>query len=147
MNRRACSLIFIGLVSAASFRLAGLDQSIAQPRAYHYRHDANGERVPKVLQLSGSAYERGLQHGKELRQEIARIVGLWKKDLQMQTKTDPDALLQKFLAETNFVPAIKKWTPELLDEIRGIAEGSGQPYPTILAHQLADEIWVYIDKG
>ncbi len=140
-------MIFIGLASASLFRLAGLDQSVIQAAAYYYRHDANGERVPKVLHLSGSAYERGLQHGKELRQEIARVVGLWKKDLQNQTKMDPDVLLQKFLAETNFVPAIRKWTPDLLDEIRGIAEGSGQPYPTILAHQLADEIWVYIDKN
>ena len=63
------------------------------------------------------------------------------------TKKDPDVLLKSFLAETNFEPAIKKWTPELLDEIRGIAEGSGQPYPTMLAYQLVDELWVYLDKS
>ena len=107
----------------------------------------DGERVPKVVRLCGSPYERGRQHGKELRQEIARKVDLWKKDLQEQSKGDPDRLLQKFLGETNFLPAIRKWTPELLDEIRGIAAGSGQPYPTMLAYQLVDELWVYIDKG
>jgi isopenicillin-N N-acyltransferase-like protein len=139
--------MFIGLVSMASFGSAGLNQSMAKAGPYPYRHEANGERVPKVLRLSGSAYERGRQHGKELRQEIVRMVSLWKKDLQMQTRMDPDALLQKFLAETNFVAAIKKWTPELLGEISGIAEGCGLPYPTVLAYQLIDEIWVYIDKN
>ena len=106
----------------------------------------DGERIVRVLQLSGSPYERGLQHGRELRPEIARMVGLWKKDLQEQSKMDPDAFLQKFFAETNFLPAIKRWTPDLLDEIKGIAEGSGQPYQTMLAYQMVDEIWVYFDK-
>ncbi len=106
-----------------------------------------GERMPRVLQLSGSPYERGLQHGRAMRPEIARMVGLWKKDLQEQSKMDPDAFVQKFFAETNFLPAIKRWTPELLDEIKGIAEGSGQPYQTMLAYQMVDEIWVYFDKA
>jgi isopenicillin-N N-acyltransferase like protein len=106
-----------------------------------------GVRIPKVVRLSGTPYERGLHQGKELRQEISRMVGLWKKDLQNQTNSDPDILLQKFLAKTNFEPAIRKWTPELLDEIRGIAEGSGQTYPTMLAYQLMDELWVFFDKG
>jgi len=75
------------------------------------------------------------------------MVGLWKKDLQKQSKMDPDAFLQKFFAETDFLPAIRRWTPELLDEIKGIAEGSGQPYQTMLAYQMVDEIWVYFDKA
>jgi hypothetical protein len=107
----------------------------------------DGERLPRVLELSGSPYERGRQHGRELRPEIARMVGLWKKDLQKQSKMDPDAFLEKFFAETDFLPAIKRWTPELLDEIKGIAEGSGQPYQTMLAYQMVDEIWVYFDKA
>ncbi len=107
----------------------------------------DGERIPRVLQLSGSPYERGLKHGRELRPEIGRMVGLWKKDLREKSKMDPDAFLQKFFAETDFLPAIKRWTPELLDEIKGIAEGSGQPYQTMLAYQMVDEIWVYFDKA
>ena len=107
----------------------------------------DAERIPRVLQLSGSPYERGLQHGRSLRPEIAKQVGLWRQDLQEHSKMDPDAFVQKFFAETDFLPAIKRWTPELLDEIKGIAEGSGQPYQTILAYQMVDEIWVYFDKA
>jgi len=100
----------------------------------------------KVLHVSGSAYERGLQHGAELRSEIAAIVGLWKEDLRKTAGTDPDALIRKFLAETNFTPAIKRWTPHLLDEVRGIADGAKQPIETMFAFQLVDELWVFLDK-
>jgi isopenicillin-N N-acyltransferase like protein len=107
---------------------------------------ADSERTPRVIQLSGSSLERGLQEGKQLRTEITRIVGLWKKDLQKAAKMDADAFIKKFLAETSFTPAMKKWTPGLLEEIKGIAEGSGQTYETMLAYQMVDEIWVYLDK-
>jgi hypothetical protein len=101
----------------------------------------------KVLHLSGSAYERGLQHGTQLRPEIATIVGLWKEDLRKTTGKDPDSLIRRFLGETDFTPAIKRWTPDLLDEVRGIADGAKQPFETMFAFQLVDELWVFIDKG
>ena len=103
-------------------------------------------RELKVLQLSGSGHDRGLQHGRQLRSEITKILKLWKEDLHNQSKQDPDSLIQSFLAETNFMPAIKKWTPEILDEVKGIAEGSGQPFETVFAFQLVDEFWVFLDK-
>lgn len=148
-------LIFICVASAASLpSLRGplASRAVAAGFGIHSNPgdspgSVDGQRVLKVVELSGSAHERGLKHGKELRSEIARMVELWKKDLQARAKEDPDILLRRFSAETNFVPAIKKWTPDLLDEIRGIAEGSGQPYPTMLAFQLVDELWVYVDKG
>ena len=104
-------------------------------------------RALKVVHLSGSAYERGLQHGTQLRPEIAAIVGLWKEDLRKTAGTDPDALIRRFLAETDFTPAIKRWTPDLLDEVKGIADGAKQPFETMFAFQLVDELWVFIDKG
>lgn len=103
-------------------------------------------RVLKVIDLSGSPYERGLEHGRRLRTEIGKVVGLWKEDLGKQGKGDPDRLIQRFLAETNFVPAIRKWTPDLLDEVRGIADGAGLPFETMFAFQLVDEMWVYLDQ-
>jgi predicted choloylglycine hydrolase len=105
-----------------------------------------GTRELKVIDLSGSPYMRGLQHGKALRTEIGEVVNLWKEDLGRQTKTDPDIFIKKFLAETNFVPAIQKWTPDLLEEVKGIADGAGLPFDTIFAFQLVDEMWVYIDQ-
>jgi len=105
------------------------------------------KRELKVLHLAGSGYERGVQHGRQLSSEIAALVGLWKDDLRKEAKTDPDSLIRSFLGETNFMPSIKKWTPDLLDEVRGIADGAGQPFETIFAFQLVDELWVFMDKG
>ena len=105
------------------------------------------KRELKVLHLSGTARERGVQHGTQLRSEIAAIVGLWKQDLQKSTGTDADVLIKAFLGQTDFTPAIKKWTPDLLDEVRGIADGAEQPYETMFAFQLVDELWVFADKG
>ena len=35
-------------------------------------------------------------------------------------------------------------TPELLDEVRGLAEGADQPFERVLYAQLMDEEWVYV---
>lgn len=96
---------------------------------------------PGVLLLQGSAYERGLTHGKALRNEINEIVRLWKADLAARFKMDADAFITRFLARTRHVDAIRRWTPELLDEVRGIAEGSGIGFDTMLVFQLVDECW------
>ena len=57
--------------------------------------------------------------------------------------TDANAFIQKFLAESHFGPAIEKWTPGLLQEVRGIADGADIDFDTIYAFQLMDEIWLY----
>lgn len=97
----------------------------------------------RVVELSGSGYQRGLQHGRALRAEIGEAVRRWQDDLQATRKLDPGAVIAGFLRDTDFVTAIRRWTPELLEEVRGIAEGSGQPFETMLTYQCADEIWVY----
>jgi hypothetical protein len=96
----------------------------------------------RVVVLEGSPYQRGLTHGRTLKDQIRAALRLWKADLEKQYKTDADTFVKRFLAATDYVPAIRKWTPELLDEIRGIAEGAGVAFETMLAFQLPDEYWV-----
>ena len=105
-----------------------------------------GTRKPLYVELSGSGYERGVQHGTILKAEIADILRRFKADLKSSRNRDPDSLISEFLRATDFIPAIKKWTPDLLDEVTGIADGSGQKFETIFAYQLPDELWVYFDK-
>ena len=66
--------------------------------------------------------------------------------IALTTHRNADSVIAEFLNTTNFEPAIKKWTPEILDEVKGIAEGSGQKYEDVLSFQLVDEFWVYLDK-
>jgi hypothetical protein len=54
---------------------------------------------------------------------------------------DAGEVIRRLLQRTNFVDAILKWTPDLLDEVRGIADGCGLSFDTMLAFQLLDELW------
>ena len=95
----------------------------------------------QVLDIRGTPYERGLQHGKLLRASIRKAVDTWKEDLRGAYHTDPDIFIKKFLAATDYVPAIEKWTPGLLQEVQGIAKGAGVDFTTMLVYQLPDEYW------
>ena len=94
-----------------------------------------------ILHLNGTPYENGIQHGQILKSRIHELVGLWKKDIEKKYQIPADKFITTFLDSTDYIPAIKKWTPELLEEIKGISAGSGIDFNTILAFQLIDEIW------
>tara|TARA_R110000764_G_scaffold240089_1_gene342321 strand:- start:93344 stop:94525 length:1182 start_codon:yes stop_codon:yes gene_type:complete len=94
-----------------------------------------------ILHLNGTAFENGVQHGKLLRKEINELISLWKQDLQIKYQMPADTFIKVFLDSTNYLPSIKKWTPVLLDEVKGISDGSGVDFNTLFAFQLIDEIW------
>lgn len=101
------------------------------------------EQQIQPLTLEGTAYQRGLVHGETLRSQIQELIGIWKTDLGAVFGTDADQHIHHFLLRTNLVPAIEEWTPDLLDEVRGMADGSGLSFETLLAFQLLDELWAY----
>lgn len=103
------------------------------------------ERELNVITLSGSGYELGLQHGKILKTEIAEIIARWRENTQKTSGKEADLILEEFYAYADFIPAIKKYTPELYEEVRGIADGSEQSFNEILILNLIDEFWVYLD--
>jgi hypothetical protein len=55
----------------------------------------------------------------------------------------PNAYFRDFVQGTDFLPAIQRWTPGLLDEVEGIARGSAQPWQWIYAYNLLDEEWTW----
>ena len=103
-------------------------------------------RALKEVTFSGTGYELGLQHGTQQKKEIGEVVSAWKKNTSTQLGKDADEVLTDFFNYADFDDAIKKWTPELFEEIKGIAEGSGQPLQDILVLNLMDEFWVYVDN-
>jgi len=103
-------------------------------------------RELKTFSFSGNGYELGLQHGKELKKEIGEIISAWKKNTSSSLGKDADAVLKDFFDYAQFDEAIKKWTPGLYEEIKGISEGSGQKFNDVLLLNLLDEFWVYINN-
>jgi len=94
-----------------------------------------------ILHLNGTPYENGFQHGAIMKNRIIKLIGLWKKDIEDNYQIPANEFIKMFLDSTDYIPAIKKWTPDLLEEIKGISAGSGIDFNIIFAFQLTDEIW------
>ena len=101
-----------------------------------------GEGKLRVLVLEGTPYQMGMIHGKALKPEITELIKRWRADLARTYKVPAEDFIEKFLKYTNFRPSIDRWTPGLLDEVRGIADGVGVDFETMYAFQLIDESWV-----
>jgi hypothetical protein len=95
----------------------------------------------RVIELSGNNYEIGLQHGELLKNEIHELVKLWEEDIELNYQMPSNEFITKFLKSTNYIQAIKKWTPNLLEEMKGISKGSGIELNKIIVFQLIDEMW------
>lgn len=108
--------------------------------------NAFGQQVIREVNFSGSGYELGLQHGKLLKTEIGEVVEKMKQNTATNLNKDAKQVLNDFHTYANFNESIKKYTPELYEEIRGIAEGSGQAFNDIMVLNLLDEFWVYINN-
>lgn len=130
---KKCVLLILFLSMAVSFQIS-LVHSQEETLLIHGNL--------RTLSLRGSPYARGLRHGQVLRKDIHALIKLWKADIADKYKTDPDVFINKFLSNTDFPKAIKRWTPQLMEEVRGIAEGAGIDFETMFAFQLVDEMWV-----
>jgi len=103
-----------------------------------------------VIELSGTPRERGRTYGEQARDLIAEVANCWHQDLggflkgeAQASESHREAYLKDFLEQTHYISAIQQWAPDLLEEVKGIAEGAGQSLNTILALQMMDEEWVY----
>lgn len=99
-----------------------------------------GPELPYYLEIEGTPYEIGLAHGRQLKDQIHAVIGLWKDRYGRRTGTDPDSLLSLFMRRSDYVEAIRRYTPDLLEEVRGIADGAGMDFNTVLAFQYLDEV-------
>lgn len=103
--------------------------------------DLTPEKALRVIDLTGTPYEMGRIHGRTLKPEILELVKRWQADLEKTYRVPADVFVRNLLEKTDFRPAIDRWTPGLLDEVRGIADGAGVDFDTMYAYQLVDEIW------
>lgn len=103
-----------------------------------------------IIELSGTPRERGRLYGETAKPMIAQVVEAWREDLgnfnlgnSNVKRQNPDVYLKAFFSQTHYLSSIEKWTPDLLEEVKGIAEGSGQDFKTTLGLQLMDEEWIF----
>ena len=98
-----------------------------------------------IVQLSGKPRDRGLAHGEQLREMIEHGLELWRENLPT-SGTSLKQTIDEFLARSGHLGAAEKWTPRVVDEIRGIADGADVRFETLFAYNLADEQQIFLGR-
>ena len=81
-----------------------------------------------LIELSGSPIERGRQHGRAAPDQIKRGIRMYAESL-LTSGVEWQELERRAEA---MVPAIEAFDARYVEEMRGIAEGSGQPFAGIM---------------
>lgn len=97
----------------------------------------------EATDLTGGAYDRGLEHGRRLKPQVHGHLAAWLESLAQAGLGDGETYARDMLRDTSFRPAISRWTPDLLEEVDGIADGAEASRELIFALQLLDEEWAY----
>lgn len=90
----------------------------------------------RYIAVEGSAYERGVQIGQKLRRQIE--VNYLNQSRFYREKEDFSYNKWGEMAK-RYLPIIEKWTPEVLEEMNGMMDGSGLPFEYVLALTTAYE--------
>lgn len=93
------------------------------------------------VELTGTPIERGRQHGEAFRSLIKDGIDSWRGVIESDTRWKFEEFLEDLDAATDYTPAIKSWSPDLLEEVKGIGEGADVPLHHIQGWQLVDE-WI-----
>ncbi|CDQ38576.1 MULTISPECIES: C45 family autoproteolytic acyltransferase/hydolase [Virgibacillus] len=91
----------------------------------------------KILNLEGTAKEIGRQHGEQGKKEIDKSMETYERLFYEYQGIDWKTVRERALIH---VPAIEAFDSVLLDEIEGVAEGSGLAFEDILALNARSEI-------
>ena len=86
-------------------------------------------RMP-LVEISGPPRERGRQYGEAAREPIARSVAWYSEQFTATAALSWDTVLAN---ARRWEPFVEAYLPEELEEMEGIAEGSGRRYEEILA--------------
>ena len=91
----------------------------------------------RYVKVKGTARERGYQFGVQMKEQI--ITNYINQTEYYKNKEQFDYKKWEKMAE-RYVPMIEKWAPEVLEEMRGLAEGAEMEFDQILALTTAYEI-------
>ena len=83
-----------------------------------------------VIEVRGDSRQRGVQHGEQLREPIARAVAFYEGFYRRYLEIGLDEMRRRASA---YIDATAEMSPQLAQEFEGIAEGSGRSLETIYA--------------
>jgi hypothetical protein len=94
-----------------------------------------------IVECHGDGRERGRAHGEALRQPIHGLLERWDAAVAARLGRPPQTLVSGLVETTGFAAAAERHAPDLLAEVRGIAEGANVAFDRVLALNLMDEEW------
>jgi isopenicillin-N N-acyltransferase-like protein len=97
--------------------------------------------VPRLLVLEGNGVARGVAYGEAARDLIVESGGRLLDTLGRELRTPVATYLDLLVERTGFRTAARRLATDILDEVDGIATGSGVDAQTVLALNLLDEEW------
>ena len=110
-------------------------------------------QVPSATLINGiyyvtldapTPYGRGYQHGAALQYVIQKGIAHWKQWInETLGQQDVEIEIAEFIHDTDYLKGIRKHTPDLYEELQGIAKGSGVDFQTLYAYQMFDEFVVH----
>ena len=96
------------------------------------------------LTPTGPPRERGRIHGEAVRTMMPDAIDRWLA--RLDETGAPGDFVGRLVGETQLLDTAERETPDLVEEVCGIAEGADQPFETMLAWQFIDEAWWYLDE-
>jgi predicted choloylglycine hydrolase len=94
------------------------------------------------LELEGTPYEMGRQHGQALAEEIGGSIAEYKANVAKTFGQENSAkIIDWALNQANFRNEVEKYTPHVMDEMQGLADGAGVPFEDMLLHQMFEEVY------
>jgi hypothetical protein len=113
-------------------------------------------QVPSAILVNGiyyltldapTPYGRGYQHGAALQYVIHKGIAKWKQWInETLGQQDVEIEIAEFIHDTDYLKGVRKHTPDLYEELQGIAKGAGVDFQTLYAYQMFDEFVVHVLK-
>lgn len=91
------------------------------------------------IEIGGSPRERGLGHGQQMRTQIQALFEIGRKGLVLAGGPSLEGIGAAFTGSTGHLDAARRWTPALVEELQGIAEGAGIDFGVLWMFQCQDE--------
>lgn len=93
-------------------------------------------RYPVIL-TSGTPYDRGFQYGSQAKRQIDNTVAAYRTIFQKNVQTNWESARK---IASGYIPIVESFDPEIMEEIRGIAAGSGYSVEDVMALNVRTEI-------
>ncbi|MGI9518050.1 MAG: C45 family autoproteolytic acyltransferase/hydrolase, partial [Pirellulaceae bacterium] len=132
-SKAAASALAIGGLGASPL-VAGVMAQEDRPRAEKINNRLY------FLNVEGTPYERGLQHGQALRYVIQSGMARWRQFIsEVLEESDAEIEIAEFVHGTDFLGSIRQHTPDLYRELQGIAAGAQVDFNNLYAYNMFDE--------